>query len=299
MPKRGHSKAFSSGLTGVQTLMEEIITRPLVEGGLNQLHHSGDEMSTVAARFIKPNSKLTSFQRLEIYNQQYWYRLIDSLREDFPGLQAYLGEEVFELVVTGYLEEHKSSSYTLRNLGSGLANFLLSNQLPTKSKSKLGSQIAAFEWSDVIAFDEEFVEPVTQKDIEKPGFINTSLRLQPYISVLKLDYAVDSFIAKVKDLDITESLSDEKKRPSPAKRLTYCVVHRVDNVVHYKRVDSFAFELLQIFKGGCSINALGERLSSFANNYDDAQIAAQISNNFSLWTKLQWLYIDPEQGQEK
>ena len=298
MPKKGLGNTF--GLTRrVQTLMEEIITRPLVEGGLNQLHQSGEEMSTVAASFIKPNSKLTSFQRLEIYNQQYWYRLIDSLREDFPGLQAYLGEEVFELVVTGYLETHKSSSYTLRNLGAGLANFLLSKQLPTKSKSKVGSQIAAFEWAEVIAFDEEFVEPITQKDIEKPGFINTSLRLQPYISVLKLDYAVDSFIAKAKDTDIRESLRDEKKLLTPEKRLTYCVVHRVDNVVHYKRIDSLAFELLQIFKSGCSINALGERLSSFTNNYEDAQIAAQISNNFSLWTKLHWLYIDPEQGQEK
>jgi len=32
--------------------------------------------SEVAAAIIKPNGRLTSFERLQIYNQQYWWRLL-------------------------------------------------------------------------------------------------------------------------------------------------------------------------------------------------------------------------------
>ena len=37
------------------------------------------------ADYIKPNDRLTSVDRLEIYNRQYWFRVLDSLYEDFPG----------------------------------------------------------------------------------------------------------------------------------------------------------------------------------------------------------------------
>ncbi len=48
-----------------------------------------------AAEFIKPNDRLSSFERLEIYNRQYWFRLLDCLYEDYPGLLAVLGERRF------------------------------------------------------------------------------------------------------------------------------------------------------------------------------------------------------------
>ena len=38
----------------------------------------------VAAQFIKPNDRLTSFERLQIYNQQYWWRLLGSFRGGLP-----------------------------------------------------------------------------------------------------------------------------------------------------------------------------------------------------------------------
>ena len=40
---------------------------------------------------VKPNDRLTSTERLDIYHRQYWYRILDSFNEDFPGLRAVLG----------------------------------------------------------------------------------------------------------------------------------------------------------------------------------------------------------------
>jgi hypothetical protein len=47
------------------------------------------------AGFIKPNDRLTSVERLEIYSRSYWFRVLDSLYDDFPGLRAVLGQRAF------------------------------------------------------------------------------------------------------------------------------------------------------------------------------------------------------------
>ena len=72
----------------------------------------------VVAEFIKPNDRLTSFERLEIYNRQYWYRIFSCFAEDFPGLRAVLGDRKFERLARAYLARYPSESFCLRNLGS-------------------------------------------------------------------------------------------------------------------------------------------------------------------------------------
>jgi len=58
-------------------------------------------MKAYAARYIKPNDRLTSFERLEIYNRQYWFRVLGGLAEDFPGLRAVLGSTALRIHVQG------------------------------------------------------------------------------------------------------------------------------------------------------------------------------------------------------
>ena len=67
---------------------------------------------------------LTSFERLEIYNRQYWFRTIAAVSEDFPALAAVLGSKRFDSLVLAYLKENSSTSFTLRNLGSRLPRWL-------------------------------------------------------------------------------------------------------------------------------------------------------------------------------
>jgi hypothetical protein len=66
----------------------------------------------VAAGFIAPNSRLTAFERLEIYNRQYWFRVLDALAEDFPALRAVVGSRAFEELSIEYLTAHPSRSFS-------------------------------------------------------------------------------------------------------------------------------------------------------------------------------------------
>jgi hypothetical protein len=99
----------------------------------------GRPMTEVAASFIAPNSRLTSFERLEIYNRQYWYRVLGALAEDFPALRALVGERRFEALSIAYLAEHPSRSFTLRNLGSKLPEWLAAHPEHTAAVTVLRS----------------------------------------------------------------------------------------------------------------------------------------------------------------
>jgi hypothetical protein len=48
----------------------------------------GTSVEEIAAGYIKPNDLLSSFERLEIYNRQYWFRVIGAVSEDYPALSA-------------------------------------------------------------------------------------------------------------------------------------------------------------------------------------------------------------------
>jgi len=80
----------------------------------------GKSMRAYASRFIKPNDRLSSFERLEIYNRQYWFRLLSSMIEDFPVCARCVGDRKFEAMSRAYLVDCPSQSFTLRNLGARL-----------------------------------------------------------------------------------------------------------------------------------------------------------------------------------
>ncbi len=91
--------------------------RPLTrDDGMQRNWTDGSATSEVAAQFIKPNDRLDSFDRLQIYNQQYWWRLLGNFAEDFRGLRAVLGEREFDKLAVAYLDHCGSQSWTLRDL---------------------------------------------------------------------------------------------------------------------------------------------------------------------------------------
>src|SRR5260370_24132441 len=86
------------------------------------------------AGYVKPNDRLTSRDRLEIYNRQYWFRVIDSMYEDFAGLCAIVGQRAFDRLARAYVSECPSQSFTLRNFGSELEERLPRNAVTAGAK---------------------------------------------------------------------------------------------------------------------------------------------------------------------
>src|SRR5579864_4971501 len=107
----------------------------------------GRSVRAIANVLIKPNDRLNSFERLEIYNQQYWFRILASFSEDFPGLRSLIGERKFEKLAVAYLDECPSQSFTLRNLGARLEAWLGKHREYVAGVERVALDMVRLEWA--------------------------------------------------------------------------------------------------------------------------------------------------------
>lgn len=142
--------AHPKNLEEIQRTMAAAVMQPLTsDENMRAIAEDGRSMEAVAASFVAPNSRLSAFERLEIYNRQYWYRVLGALLEDFPGLRAVVGAKAFEALSIAYLNEHPSRSFTLRNLGSKLAEWLAAHPKFAGRRHRLAVDVARMEWAFV------------------------------------------------------------------------------------------------------------------------------------------------------
>ncbi len=90
-------------------------------------------------------------ERLQIYHEAYRLRLIDALRNDYPAIEAYLGDEEFITLATEFIAEYPSHHPSLRWLGEKLSNFLR-HHMHWKEHIEV-VELAEFEWRQVMTFD--------------------------------------------------------------------------------------------------------------------------------------------------
>ena len=274
--------------------MANILVRPLTKtDGLQPKWIDGRQMTDVAAEFIKPNDRLTAFDRLQLYNRMYWFRLIDIMHDDNPGLRAVIGDKKFSRLAEAYLTKYPSRSFTLRNLCERLRQFLRDEPRWTAPHSALAQAVSRFEWAQTLAFDEGTLPVLTAKDIARIPPERLRLRLQPYITLLALDYPVDTYVIAVKQrnvlrteasnaVDSARAAVRQKHVTRPRRERVYLAVHRLENRLYYKRLDRPAFLILQALESGQplakAITAGGRRVKP-----------EQVGGWFATWMELGWL----------
>lgn len=275
--------------------------RPLTRNeGMQRTWSDGSATADVAAQFIKPNDRLDSFERLEIYNQQYWWRLLGNFAEDFRGLRAVLGERQFDKLAVAYLDHCGSMSWTLRNLGSRLEEFLRARPQLTAPHTALALDIVRVEWARVLAFDGEEKAPLPPEKVRDIPPELLRLGLQPYLVLLELTHPIDELLGKLKRLtDIeTGSMSNAVSvaRPRRRRRLTarpsrqpiYLAVHRQRFSVYYKRLAPEAYRLLCALRAGAPLDQACVVACDEATDAPEV-LAGKLQAWFSEWMSFGWL----------
>jgi hypothetical protein len=285
-----------NSLLELQRKMAKAVMQPLTATeGMRRTTADGRSMMTEASGFIKPNSRLTGFERLEIYNRQYWFRILDSFAEDFPGLRAVIGQKQFDRLARKYLTDCPSQSFTLRNLGSRLLPWLEAHTEFIEPHRDLALDMVRLEWAHIEAFDAAERQPLTPAQIAGLNG-DTKLSLQPYIRLLKLHYPVDDILLALKGSSSDVATLNGRSRtnwlmrfgePEPEKILS--AVHRVEFSVHYRRLEPGEFAVLTGLQRGLSISDAIEGLADrFGEGVD---CAGKVQEWFGIWSKLGWLSL--------
>jgi len=241
-------------LATIQRSFWNAVRQPLTWSQTMRSHFpNGSSTRKLADRFISPSDRMTSFERLEIYNRSYWFRLLSSFYEDFPGLRAVLGNSKFENLAVAYLSANPSASFTLRDLGWNLESWMRAHPKWLGDHRQLALDMVRLEWAEIETFDSREEEPLS---IEHAQGLHgqTIIRLQPYLRLLDLRYPVDDMliaIRKSNDFDGTAaSNAVDNIRPLPRTRgrhktkpeNIYLAVHRQDHSVYFKRMEKLSWK---------------------------------------------------------
>jgi hypothetical protein len=283
-------------LDQIQRDMFEAVRQPLTTTeGMRQRTNDGRSLNGIAESIIKPNDRLTSFERLEIYNRQYWLRILSALAEDFEGLQLIIGDKAFEKLAVAYLQDCPSRSFTLRNLGSRLEEWLRAHPEFAAGAHEIALDMVRLEWAEIEAFDETAQPQLSQSDLQTLGD-DPQFHLQPYLRLLELSYPVDKMLLKIRRKQrefgmVSNAVEERQQRRRPRKRAlpkpenVYLAVHRAENSVYLKRMDRDAFAMLRALQQG-------KRLSEAVEQVEWSDGTEQASQNlqawFALWSSFGW-----------
>jgi hypothetical protein len=161
-----------------------------------------------------------------------------------------------------------------------------------------------FEWAQTVAFDGPSKRPITADDILGRASDQLKLGLQPYLSLLSLDYAVDDFLVAVKSREedalraeasnaihsAPRASSRRKPVRRPKKRQIFLAVHRYENQVYSKRLEPEEYQILAALAHGKAVAAACETAIAQTTR-TDVDWTDTVKNWFDTGTALGWFCL--------
>lgn len=284
----------SRPLATLQRWMQEVITHPLgIEAGIRsdeacvEINTSVDDLENVVER----SRACTSVERLAVYGNAYFARLLECMRELFPATTYAVGEEAFDQFTLEYLQVYPPHSYTLEHLSDRFVTFLEQTR-PVAEDNRDATELAwpdfiidlaHLEWTIDQVFDGPGAEALPKlsadalQSIPPEQWSQSRLTTAPCLRLLELRFPVNDFYTGFRQ-------ETDPDFPEPVESLV--AISRRDYVVRRFDLSRPQFELLSALMDGQTIEAAISRSASaaFAAGGDESQLAASLPRWFQVWT---------------
>ena len=290
-----------SPLAKVQRWMQSVIMHPDgVAAGLDSeaARRHIDVPPEQVEQVISPSQALSSVERLAIYANAYYARLLECLGEEFPVLKQTLGEETFDAFAFGYLQSYPSRSYTLNRLGANFAAFLAetrpagSDDITDASNPEVDTltllspdwpdfliDLATLEWTFSQVFDgpgverEPLLEATELRNIGIDRWPSSRIETVPCLKLLELRFPVNAYYTAARKGELP---------PLPEQARNWLAVNRRDYIVRRHEISEPQFVLLTALVEGKTIGAAIERVLELPDANVD-QLASQLRTWFHDW----------------
>lgn len=149
---------------------------------------------------VRGDERLSAEERVGIYANMYFYRLLDVLREDFPATLKVLGDDNFHNLATGYILEYPPTEPSVFYCGRHLADFLRVHQLGQDAPYL--ADLATLERAVVEVFhgpDAPALEAGQLRAIAPDKWPRLRLRTHPAAQILKLKWRVVELLRAVEE----------------------------------------------------------------------------------------------------
>jgi hypothetical protein len=278
-------------LTKLQRWVQEVITNPDgisagvdSESARQEIDITGSQIEQV----VEPSSRLGSAERLAVYGNAYFARLIECLSEEFPATCFALGEETFQDFAFGYIKEVPSTSYSLAFLGERFPQYLIDTRptdVPQPGWPDFLIDLATLERTYAEVFDgpgPENLDTLQPEDLQAiPPEQVSEIRFVPVPSLRLMEarFPVHEYVTAVRH-------NKSPEIPLPAE--TLLVITRRDFVVRRGTVSPAEFQLLHAILDGNTLGTAIELAARELPDGSDDEFATSLSKWFHHWAAAGW-----------
>jgi hypothetical protein len=256
-----------SRLAELQERFYALVTAP--EGVGKTLAAAGLD-ATAAEALVKGDDRLGAVDRLDVYANMYFFRLLEVLADAYPKVAAALGETAFHNLITGYLEACRPRHPSIAMAGDRLPEFLAGH--PYGAEKPWLVPLARLDRAYAEVFDGPDGETLTLDDVRAlpPEQVATlPLKLIPCHRLLLHPIAVDPLWRAL----------EEGEDGEPGEGPEVLLVWRQDIAVYHRAVEGDEGELLALAAEGTSLQRLCDHVAAPSTE----EAAQQVFHLLARW----------------
>jgi len=265
-----------------------IVERPIdSQSRINPVAPSGRSIIDEAPDYICASPTLEPYQRIQIYNQQYWWRLLSILHEIYPLVTRLFGYFDFNQTIGfPFLVHHRPYHWSLSFLGAELPQWI--HKYYKADDKPLIYHAAQLDeaFNDVF-----FVKRMPPMDLHayqrahaSGSLLNLKLYLQRTVRLFDFPYNLLRFREVFIDTEDGDYWMD---RPFPefekGRRFTYILYRDEENGTCWHEIEMGQYQLLKQLQKGTSLNTLVSWLEE-----QNAPWVDEAVNKLSHWIQ-QWV----------
>jgi hypothetical protein len=243
------SAAKAPSLSELQRWMMDVVTHPDgARSGIEAASKSGTSglKGQKAHSIVRRSKNLTSLERISIYQEMYYLRLIEILEGDFSAVRHAVGEDEFPELAKAYVVAYPSKHYDLCNLGAKFSIFLRAAK--SLKRRAFVADLAKLERAIEEVFDEKQVKALTVDEllsVPQDQWINARLSTVPSLRLISSRYPINAYF---------EAVRAEEHPRIPAPKASWLAVYRKKNFQVWRmELDRPQFAMLSALSRGKTV----------------------------------------------
>jgi hypothetical protein len=225
---------------------------------------------------VTPGPRLSALERLAIYNDGYFARLLECLRDDYPALAYVLGDGEFERVAHDYVARCPSRSPSLNAFGARLPAYLA---MRSEAWAPFAVELARLEWALVEVVHAEMGSPLDAHALATLGpedWPHVRLSASPALRLLDFTYPVNRFYQAFR-------AGDEPEPEPPPASASSVAVHRSGLSVYRLELEPVMRILLADLAAGKTLGGALAQLERRLTATELATVQQNLSGWFGAW----------------
>jgi hypothetical protein len=285
-------------LKSTQEWFASVITNRLGENDIIQPYSPhGELIAEEASRYIVPShTKLLPYQRMQIYNQQYWWRLLNTLHANFPLVTRLFGSHAFnEEIGIPYLLTYPPNHWSLTALGERLPKWI--EEYYNEPDQSLLYNAACLDWAFMASFIAPLYPPLDLAHLIKgdpESLLSYTFYLQPHVYLFKWEYDLLTFRGCFLKQDVDYWVDNRFPDLAKGKTYRFILYRNAKNNIAWREIVEGEYLLLERFKMGTTISDACEYIETQEVSLYD-QVATHLQKWLQDWAQAGLLTLSSQQ----